>query len=62
MTLYDFMHAHWFITWCALWLGWAVAAIVHMILRAILVAIRGWPPQHLDADGDFKPQKEKEDE
>ncbi len=25
------------------------------VLRTIKVALRGWPPTHLDADGDFKP-------
>ena len=27
---------------------------IHMIGRAIMVGIRGWPPEHLDADGDTK--------
>jgi hypothetical protein len=30
------------------------------LLRALMVSLKGWPPQHLDADGDFK-QNEKED-
>lgn len=25
-------------------------------LRARNIAARGWPPEHLDADGDFKPE------
>jgi hypothetical protein len=25
------------------------------ILRTVKVAVRGWPPEHLDADGDWKP-------
>ena len=24
------------------------------LLRAVMVSLRGWPPTHLDADGDFK--------
>ena len=24
------------------------------LFRAIMVSIHGWPPSHLDADGDFK--------
>ncbi len=28
--------------------------------RMIMVSIHGWPPNHLDADGDWKPN-EKED-
>jgi hypothetical protein len=30
-------------------------------LRTINVAINGWPPEHLDADGDWKPEPEKEE-
>lgn len=26
------------------------------LCRVVAVACRGWPPAHLDADGDFKPQ------
>lgn len=33
----------------------AVYYAVKLLLRTIKVAIRGWPPAHLDADGDFKP-------
>jgi len=25
--------------------------------RTIMVCIRGWPPSHLDADGDWKPDQ-----
>ena len=33
-----------------------------IIFRTIMVASRGWPPEHLDADGDLhqKPKKESE--
>lgn len=45
-----------------IWLGGLIVA--SMILKAILIAwtavfrcvsvsLRGWPPEHLDADGDF---------
>ena len=27
--------------------------------RTINIAIRGWPPSHLDADGDWKPEPER---
>lgn len=26
--------------------------------RCIMVSIHGWPPPHLDADGDWKPEKD----
>ncbi len=32
------------------------------VLRTIKVALRGWPPAHLDADGDFKPVSETLDQ
>lgn len=30
-------------------------------LRAIKVCARGWPPEHLDADGDWKPAPKSEE-
>lgn len=32
-----------------------VFRLINRLLRTIKVCIRGWPPEHLDADGDFKP-------
>lgn len=37
-----------------------VAKMFGRILRSINIAIRGWPPAHLDADGDWKPEPETE--
>lgn len=61
MTFWNFWHDHLFLAWCALWLIWgafSVAAlpfkIINRIIRSINIAIRGWPPAHLDADGDWK--------
>jgi len=64
MNAFQFFNEHWFLAWCALWLCWPVLGIVRLlvfnlpkhILRTIKVAIRGWPPEHLDADGDWKPE------
>ena len=61
-----FWSEHWFLAWCALWLLWGViwlpvalasvlAKLANRILRAINIACRGWPPSHLDADGDWRP-------
>lgn len=70
-ALLTFANDHWFITWCALWLVWGVLwlasvsiAIVTDLIRSIIirtyrlimVVCRGWPPVHLDADGDWKEQ------
>lgn len=65
MNAWDFWHAHPFIAWCALWLLWglvplaaAAANLVNRFLRTIKVLFRGWPPEGLDADGDFRPERE----
>lgn len=58
---------HW---WLAFWLAfWALVfgylafvvvmkvpfVLVQRALRALVILIRGWPPAHLDGDGDWKP-------
>lgn len=66
MGFWEFWHEHSFLAWCALWLGWGVfwlAAIAlefmwelcNRLLRTVSVCARGWPPAHLDADGDWRP-------
>ena len=61
---WQFWDAHPFLAWCALWLVWgavivvialvqAVVSIYQRTLRAIVLGLRGWPPDHLDADGDW---------
>lgn len=45
----------WLLADAALRLGWKLA---NRILRSANVALRGWPPPHLDADGDWKPAKQ----
>ena len=64
---WEFWGEHWFLAWSALWLVWAVVPIaiqcswiVNRILRAINVALRGWPPEHQDADGDWRPLPKSE--
>lgn len=34
----------------------AIQFLWNRLLRTIKVCVRGWPPEHLDADGDFRPQ------
>lgn len=47
-----------FLAVCELWLIGCLAGvafkIINRTLRTFKVALRGWPPSHLDADGDFK--------
>lgn len=63
--LLDFAANHPFLFWCALWLAWlplllpfaalnVTFRLVNRLLRTIKVACRGWPPEHLDADGNFR--------
>jgi len=65
--LLAFFSEHWFLAWCALWLLWAPLGLAHQVLnlssrliRMIMVALRGWPPAHLDADGDWRPRPKAE--
>ena len=67
MNMWQFFDNHGFIAWCALWLCWpaiwfsylafrfVVFTTPNCILRTIKVLFRGWPPAHLDADGDLRP-------
>jgi hypothetical protein len=62
--LLTFCVNHPFLAWCSLWLLWLPylafeisLRIVTRTLRMFTVAIRGWPPSHLDADGDWRPLK-----
>ena len=64
MSYVEFFGGSYFLAWCSLWLFWMIVPIfalvfklVNRILRSINIALRGWPPVHLDADGDFlKPE------
>lgn len=66
MNMWDFFDQHWFLAWCALWGVWPAAYVAliligtvfrmwNRLMRAVNVAVRGWPPAHLDADGDILP-------
>jgi len=67
--MWEFFSDYPFIAWCALWLGWPafqLAIVVcfrlpNRILRTIKVLVRGWPPEHLDADGDFQPVESEQE-
>ncbi|MBG0871866.1 MULTISPECIES: hypothetical protein [Burkholderia] len=51
MNGYEFMDAHPLLT---VILAFVAASIVSRLYRVAMVAARGWPPAHLDADGDWK--------
>lgn len=71
LTFYAFALAfaseHYFLTWCLLWLLWPIVTLpslafrlINRTYRVINIAIRGWPPAHVDADGDWKPEPKAE--
>lgn len=33
----------------------AFCKAANRLVRAVVIAARGWPPSHLDADGDWRP-------
>jgi len=60
----DFAKAHYFLFWCALWLWFPLMVcwvsivnwvfnLAKLLFRSFNILVRGWPPEHLDADGDF---------
>lgn len=51
MTLYQFMSAHPFL---GLILIWSVYCLIRYAMRAVVIALRGWPPMHCDADGELR--------
>lgn len=56
-----FADEHWFLSFWIIVFGYFLlkAVLWHLpnrILRTINVLMRGWPPAHIDADGDWRPQ------
>lgn len=39
-----------------------VVMLVMIVCRHLTVWIRGWPPSHLDADGDFKTERRPDED
>lgn len=44
--------------WLTFFLAWGVCMgslyTIRRFARLLTIALRGWPPPHLDADGDFR--------
>lgn len=58
MTFYDFASEHYFATILLAWfLMWSVTVCWIRLFRVIQISKHGWPPEHLDADGDWKPKE-----
>lgn len=65
MNIFEFMSDS---PWLSFFLLLILAQLVYvlfyklptMYLRSKNIKEKGWPPEHLDADGDFKKEKEEE--
>lgn len=59
MNIYDFMSDSPVLSWCiALILSSLIFRIVNRFFRVINIWKNGYPPEHCDADGDFRERKE----
>lgn len=70
MTIWDFASEHWFV---AIILAMIAAATIrtpfqlawsawNRYLRSKNIRAKGWPPGHLDADGDWPPAPKDEED
>jgi hypothetical protein len=37
---------------------WLIGCCIRMVSRSMNIMARGWPPPHLDADGDFRTESD----
>jgi len=55
-----------FIQFCLVWVVGCTIAVIGKVIsrlyRTVMVCVRGWPPSHLDADGDWKPEPKSGDD
>lgn len=55
---WKFTHEHWIVVSIIVYLTIEVMArLISRLYRVIMVCSRGWPPAHLDADGDWEPEE-----
>lgn len=55
-NLLDFMQAHPIATFFCFWvLAGSISAVVRAAMMYITVLCRGWPPSHINAQGQFRP-------
>lgn len=65
-SYFNYMANHWwvggilstFIVLGGLCLLNTILKLFNRIFRSLNIMIRGWPPSHLDGDGDWKPSNE----
>jgi hypothetical protein len=60
MTIWDFANKNGFgLFLCFFLLIMLIRSVSYRIARTRMVKSQGWPPSHLDADGDFKSEDEQ---
>lgn len=63
MNFWNFASEHPLVVFFGFWIGvYHLFLGFNRILRCINIGNRGYPPPHCDADGDFKPEKDEEEE
>ena len=49
----NWFYEHWILTFLLAWVSiHSCYYIIMRMIRSVIVLFRGWPPEHLDADGD----------
>jgi len=66
MTIFNFMsNSPWLTFFLAIIAAGGIKFIIAMLinrpLRHMNIRKHGWPPEHCDADGDFKPEPDNDD-
>ena len=59
-SFFFFAGEHPILTFLLAWMGlFFVCNLIVRAFRIVMVTLRGWPPAHLDADGDWRPAGDK---
>jgi len=66
MTMWQYFNDNWFMALLAgmalYGIGYALLfRLPNRIIRSRNIKNQGWPPEHLDADGDFKQEEDSND-
>jgi hypothetical protein len=67
MNMFEFFHQHWFMSLIFMvvvipTIAFFTTSILLNILKTINILVKGWPPPHLDAEGNFQEHIEEEDQ
>lgn len=65
MNMFEYFHEHSFLAFIALMCATAsvhaAGVLACRTYRMVMILCRGWPPAHLDSDGDWKPTSKEAD-